>query len=189
MQSGGLAYFATEKTDGERQLLVSMDLTAERGLGNGGAGESGLAAVFVDRSEELNRHGHRVGFKVRKFPGADELNLPAGTVLDGELVYNLSIKKEVFMVFDVLQVGVVNPNDNALQVLNLVRDGVPFRQRLAHLAPGTALRACLDRTLVHAVADDADAAATIAAGGGGGQDHRSSSARRSSCRAARSAKS
>eukprot|EP01039_Chlorochromonas_danica_P002294 gene2294-2513_t len=78
-------YFLTEKTDGTRYLLYSMpasDLGPRQSL-----------AVMFDRA--------RTAFT---FPGSELLPraIGEGTLLDGELVYNLQRKKSVFMVFDVL---------------------------------------------------------------------------------------
>jgi hypothetical protein len=53
----------------------------------------GVAAMFVDRAGNQFRP-----------PGADAIavGLKAGTVLDGEIVFNLHFQKSVFLVFDVL---------------------------------------------------------------------------------------
>jgi hypothetical protein len=80
----------TEKTDGVRQLMVVV-----------GSG-SGTRAVFVDRGVDRDASGRSYGLQVRACPGP--ALLPAGSVLDGELVFNFTLKKHVYMVFDLLQV-------------------------------------------------------------------------------------
>lgn len=76
-------YFVTEKTDGTRFLLFSLPASSDMKA----------TAVLLDRSRAIFT-----------FPGAEMIAAALGerTVLDGELVYNITLKKSVFMVFDVL---------------------------------------------------------------------------------------
>lgn len=83
-------YFVTEKTDGVRQLMLVV-----------GSGK-GIRTVFVDRAVDKDNNGKSHGLQVRDCPG--QVLLPSGSVLDGELVFNLHLRKHVFMVFDALQV-------------------------------------------------------------------------------------
>jgi hypothetical protein len=105
---GSADYFVTEKSDGVRYLLyVVME-----------AGEP--LAVLVDRSMVMFR-----------MPGANVIGrcLGVGTVLDGELVWNLSFKKHVFLVFDVLAVD------------GRSKCAMPFRERIA-LVRSEIMRRC-----------------------------------------------
>lgn len=98
-------YFVTEKTDGVRQLMVVV--------GSGG----GAKTVFVDRAIEKDNNGRNCGLQVRDCPGP--VLLPPGSVLDGELVFNLHLRKHVFMVFDALQVIIHLPPHELLIVMTL----------------------------------------------------------------------
>ena len=75
-------YFVTEKSDGTRYLLYVVDDHDGKPL-----------AVLLDQSKVI-----------RKMRGGRELGraLGAGTVLDGELVFNRSFRETVFLIFDVL---------------------------------------------------------------------------------------
>jgi len=97
VQSGG--YWLAEKTDGVRYLLFVL----------GGINNNQASSYLMDRS-----------MAIFTFPGADGLGqaLPAGTVLDGELVYNCLTSSYVFLVFDCLFWG-AEP-----------MVGLPFSQRL-----------------------------------------------------------
>ena len=82
-------YYVTEKSDGARKLLfVVKD-------GKGGAGGDPIA-ILCDRAKGLER-----------LDGASLLGaaLPMNTILDGELVFNLSLKKFIYLVFDILSLG------------------------------------------------------------------------------------
>jgi hypothetical protein len=126
-------YYVTEKTDGVRQLLVavprppsstsfssSSSSAANPMSGSGG----GVAPVLVDRSMLRGPSGNPLGLLCKSFGtvatsssppssavaaatavSAVSALLPEGTVLDGEVVHNLKLKRPVFMVFDVLQLG------------------------------------------------------------------------------------
>lgn len=76
------SYYVAEKTDGVRYLMISV------------LGSAGATCVLVDRSENV--------FKVDGGAFLAEV-LGTGTVLDGELVHNRSMKKAIFMAFDILQ--------------------------------------------------------------------------------------
>ncbi len=80
------SYFVTEKTDGVRYLLYAVP---DPITGN-------PVAVVVDRKGSI--------FSI---PGSAAIGqaLGVGTVLDGELVYNRTYKKQVFLMFDVLAIG------------------------------------------------------------------------------------
>jgi len=80
-------YFVTEKSDGVRYLLYVV----RSGHSSGAAGA--VTAVFVDRAGNHFRP-----------PGADAIakGLKAGTVLDGEIVFNLRYERNIFLVFDIL---------------------------------------------------------------------------------------
>lgn len=86
VQSGD--YFVTEKSDGVRYLLY----TVQESSGKGSSG-SGVTAVLVDRAKA-----------VYKFRGCRAVGraLGPGCVLDGELVFNRSFRENVFLVFDAL---------------------------------------------------------------------------------------
>lgn len=78
------SYFIAEKTDGVRYLM--MTVPAPRG--------GGETCVLVDRSMNVFRvtgGGFLAGI------------LGSGTVLDGELVHNRTMKKAIFVAFDVLR--------------------------------------------------------------------------------------
>lgn len=79
----GTEYFVTEKSDGLRYLLFVVPSAAG----------SGATAVLMNRAKEL--------FTV---PGSAAIGscLGSGTVLDGELVWNLTLRRHVFLVFDAL---------------------------------------------------------------------------------------
>lgn len=83
VQQGG--YWLAEKTDGVRYLLFVM------GPGLGGTQQQ--TSYLMDRSMAMYT-----------FPGADGLGhvLPAGTILDGELVFNRLTSSYLFLVFDAL---------------------------------------------------------------------------------------
>lgn len=76
-------YFVTEKSDGVRYLMYIVP-----SISSGAA-----TAVFVDRAGSLFRP-----------PGAEAIaaGLKTGTVLDGEIVFNLHYRFSVFLVFDIL---------------------------------------------------------------------------------------
>jgi hypothetical protein len=97
-------YFVTEKSDGQRYLLFVVN-SSPPGLGV----VVRPVAVLMDRANQmvLLNGAFVVGAALR-----------VGTVLDGELVHNLSFKKTVFLVFDVLAL------DNAFVYQR------PFRERL-----------------------------------------------------------
>ena len=78
-------YFMTEKSDGVRYLLyVVADPSSNDGR---------PIAVFLDRSKNI------FSFRGSSAVGAA---LGMGTVLDGELVFNLKYKEHAFLVFDAL---------------------------------------------------------------------------------------
>lgn len=76
------SYFIAEKTDGVRYLMIAVP------------GPGGDTCVLVDRS-----------MNVFKVTGAGFLAgvLGSGTILDGELVHNRTMKKAIFVAFDVLR--------------------------------------------------------------------------------------
>lgn len=83
LQQPASGYFVTEKSDGVRYLLyVIPDIHSSSSI-----------ALLVDRSTTMYR------FRECELVGRV---LGAGTVLDGELVFNRSFKENVFLVFDVL---------------------------------------------------------------------------------------
>lgn len=77
-------YYLTEKSDGTRYLMyvVPQDNETKKPI-----------AVFIDRAKNIFT-----------LPGSDVIgqSLALGTVLDGELVYNFSIKSNIFLAFDIL---------------------------------------------------------------------------------------
>jgi hypothetical protein len=76
-------YYLTEKSDGIRYLMyVIHDPTANKPV-----------AVLVNRSKKAFRF--RGSFEIGSF-------LPVGSILDGELVFNRTMKENVFLLFDVL---------------------------------------------------------------------------------------
>jgi hypothetical protein len=86
-------YFITEKSDGIRYLMAVIPSSAVSASLSPSA--SSAMAVLMDRAPTF------------KLPlGASEIgrHLGLGTVLDGELVYNMTSKKEVFLIFDVLSI-------------------------------------------------------------------------------------
>jgi hypothetical protein len=106
------AYFVTEKSDGERYLLIVLEDRGE------------CEAFLMNRRCELHR-----------FPGGDAVGraLGKGTFLDGELVFNRSRRplRQVFLVFDVL----ADAGKPCLQLpfrdrLNILNDSI--MRRLAH---------------------------------------------------------
>jgi len=98
------SYYCTEKTDGIRYLLYVIPDIIDN---------NSLIAVLVDRKGTLYR-----------MPGSSVIGkaLEYGTVLDGELVYNRTMKKQVFLMFDVLSIG----TNSKLQL--------PFSTRIALIA-------------------------------------------------------
>lgn len=97
------SYFMTEKSDGVRNILYVVDLKAR-----------GPTAVLMNRVKAIN---------IYSVPFGDIIGqaLRVGTVLDGELVFNLSLHRSVFLVFDVI----ANEGVNVSQFL--------FERRLAIL--------------------------------------------------------
>ena len=79
-------YFITEKSDGIRYLLYVIPPPRSTDPADG-------IAVLVDRSRTIF-----------KFRGCETVGkaLGVGTILDGELVFNRSLKENVFLVFDTL---------------------------------------------------------------------------------------
>jgi mRNA guanylyltransferase len=78
------SYYLTEKSDGVRHLMyIIPDIM-----------KGGTIALLMDRSRTIY-----------KFPGSEIIGgiMGAGTVLDGELVYNRTLKETVFLIFDVLE--------------------------------------------------------------------------------------
>ena len=90
-------YFVTEKSDGVRYLMFVLPISAAPSLAaaNFADSPSPAVAVLMDRSPKLYLPD-----------GAAEIGraLGIGTVLDGEVVFNLSSKKSVFLMFDVLAI-------------------------------------------------------------------------------------
>lgn len=96
-------YFMTEKSDGVRYLLYVV---------SDGSGKP--TAVLFDRAKNIFR-----------FRGSCEVGsaLGQGTVLDGELVFNLKFKTHAFLVFDVLLwQGLSQLQKPFLDRLNLIKD-------------------------------------------------------------------
>ena len=79
-------YFITEKSDGIRYLMYVVPVPRA-------TDPSDCIAVLVDRSKTII-----------KFRGCETVGkaLGAGVILDGELVFNRSLKENVFLVFDAL---------------------------------------------------------------------------------------
>ena len=79
------SYFVTEKTDGVRYLLYIVNDSTNH-----------PAAVLFDRAK-----------KIRLLSGSASIAKALGleTVLDGELVYDSAMKKNVFLVFDILAIN------------------------------------------------------------------------------------
>lgn len=75
-------YYIAEKTDGVRYLMLAVP------------GPSGKTCVLVDRSMNV--------FQVSGGPILAEV-LGMGTILDGELVHNRTMKKAIFVAFDILR--------------------------------------------------------------------------------------
>lgn len=86
LQQPASGYFVTEKSDGVRYLLYVIPDTHSSTVDS-------PIAVLIDRSTTMYR------FRECELVGRV---LGAGTVLDGELVFNRSFKENVFLVFDVL---------------------------------------------------------------------------------------
>jgi hypothetical protein len=131
LESGG-EYFVTEKTDGERKLLVVAEVAASSSISSGGSGSASpprAAAVglLVDRSMRVS------SVRGSSSSGGDGDGcfggLPAGTVLDGEVVFNLTLQRHVFMVFDVLSLGYAAPAGGGSGCLV----HLPWRQRVSQL--------------------------------------------------------
>jgi hypothetical protein len=129
---GGGEYFVTEKTDGERKLLVVAEVAASSSSSSGGGGSASpprAAAVglLVDRSMRVS------SVRGSSSSGGDGDGcfggLPAGTVLDGEVVFNLTLQRHVFMVFDVLSLGYAAPAGGGSGCLV----HLPWRQRVSQL--------------------------------------------------------
>lgn len=80
-------YFVTEKSDGVRYLMYVVR------TGQASSAAGAVTAVFVDRAGNLFHP-----------PGADAIakGLKAGTVLDGEIVFNMRYERSIFLVFDIL---------------------------------------------------------------------------------------
>lgn len=76
------SYYIAEKTDGVRYLMLAVP------------GPSGKTCVLVDRSMNV--------FRVTGGAFLAEV-LGIGTILDGELVHNRSMKKAIFVAFDILR--------------------------------------------------------------------------------------
>lgn len=95
-------YFITEKTDGVRHLLYCLLDEHKRPI-----------AVFMNRAKQL--------FAV---PGGQAIaeNLRPGTVVDGEFVFNRTMQRYVFLMFDVLAIDgksvVTLPFAERLQIIN-----------------------------------------------------------------------
>jgi len=113
VQTSECGYFVTEKTDGVRQLLVAV---------NSGEAGAGTECVLVDRKSQI-----------KMLNGGGHMSLPHGTVLDGEVVYNLHFQRSVFMVFDILSVGRQpgpgEGDEGAVEYLTHLK----FRERIKHL--------------------------------------------------------
>ncbi|KDO28096.1 hypothetical protein SPRG_20256 [Saprolegnia parasitica CBS 223.65] len=114
-------YFVSEKTDGVRYFLV---------VGPG-------VVVLVDRSS--------FAFVA---PGLESLVslLPEGTVLDGEYVFNYTLKRYVFMVFDIIAEGslpslshVRKPFKERILAIQTLLSETKLRARHARHAPGNVL--------------------------------------------------
>lgn len=106
--------FVTEKSDGSRKLLFVVNNPSN----------SAPVACVIDRARTVER-----------LEGSDVLGaaLQLGTILDGELVFNLSHGRHVFLVFDVLCYGgrklYEKPFSERLQVLR--NDVIPTVNKLA----------------------------------------------------------
>jgi hypothetical protein len=92
--SGSSEYFVTEKTDGERKLLVVVEAGTPPAVFH----------VLVDRSLRVSSVRPNYTIDGAASPSTSS-RLAVGTVLDGEVVYNLTLQRHVFMVFDLLRLG------------------------------------------------------------------------------------
>ena len=100
-------YFVTEKSDGMRYLLLVLDESLLK------AGDSSGRAVNSSGSRNASHTPSPVAVlmtregDLRIFPGCrlTGISLGLGTILDGELVYNRTLKRQVFLIFDVLSDG------------------------------------------------------------------------------------
>mmetsp|Transcript_4795 Transcript_4795/g.17136 ORF Transcript_4795/g.17136 Transcript_4795/m.17136 type:complete len:769 (-) Transcript_4795:58-2364(-) len=127
-------YFAAEKSDGERRLLVKVDAHT---------------AVFIDR---------KLNVDVVKLTRTATAAMLPGTVLDGEVVFNLAMCRPVFLIFDVLHDGLADlmPRNFADRFFGSMTQGmalagalaVPCRREVGDSAPAddakmaSALEAC-----------------------------------------------
>jgi hypothetical protein len=118
-----LKYFITEKSDGTRFLLSVIPSSAI----SPSAPTTTGTAVLMDRAPTF------------KLPlGAAEIgrHLGIGTVLDGELVYNMTIKKEVFLIFDILSVdGEVCAHEPFERRLQIIKERIEPRLRSLFASP------------------------------------------------------
>lgn len=78
-------YAVAEKSDGERRILVIFT-----------GGDNAKHAALVDRNASP---------RVVSLPAATLTELKPGTILDGEVVFNLEARIPVFLIFDVLHDG------------------------------------------------------------------------------------
>ena len=140
-------YFLAEKSDGLRYLLyvVPDHSRARTGAAAAGISSSGggmpLMAVLVNRS--------RVVYTFRGYAELGEA-LGAGTVLDGELVYNRSFKENVFLVFDALMwKGQSCLRKTFAERSQLIREEVmpQYTQQISRLAPADPSKPVTQRPL------------------------------------------
>jgi hypothetical protein len=113
-------YFITEKSDGIRYLMTiipSAAVVTPTSLSS--SISSSATAILMDRAPTF------------KLPlGANEIgrHLGLGTVLDGELVYNMTSKREVFLIFDVLAIdGEICAHEPFEKRLQLLKDRIEPR--------------------------------------------------------------
>jgi len=114
-------YFVTEKTDGERKLLVVVE------AGN----PPTVFHVLVDRSLRVSSVRPNNVTNSASSSASSSASLAVGTVLDGEVVFNLTLQRHVFMVFDLLRLGGNPANANGPSGGCVVH--LPWRQRVSQL--------------------------------------------------------
>ncbi len=106
-----MPYYITEKSDGLRSMLYVVSESSHTSSPSSSSSHDAVA-VLVNRGRD--------NIKLFRVPGGHNIGqaLKVGTVLDGELVFNRSFGRTVYLVFDVLSIDEKNCVD------------LPFHQRL-----------------------------------------------------------